>query len=220
MRHQSLVFPATVSLLIATAFMAGIANRRSPEPLAVPLGQIDSQIAGWRAVRDRALPDSTLHTLNATSYLSRTYGKGKIQLDLFIAFYAQQRAGESMHSPKHCLPGAGWEIWKHDSAWIPVNGQAVESTNTPSRIGNENVDVVLISIQDPHICERVLGQRAPDPDTMLTGHTAGSIVRVMVPDYPSAAEEGVAFATSVIPEVQRCLGHHYQPSDSEGRHRL
>jgi hypothetical protein len=107
MRHRSLVFPTTVALLIATAFMLGVANRRVPEPLAIPLDRIDSQIAGWHAVRDRALPDSTVRTLAATSYLSRTYQKGNMQLDLFIAFYAQQRAGESMHSPKHCLPGAG-----------------------------------------------------------------------------------------------------------------
>lgn len=221
MRHQSLVFPATVSLLIATAFMAGIANRRSPEPLAVPLGQIDSQIAGWRAVRDQALPDSTLHTLNATSYLSRTYGKGKIQLDLFIAFYAQQRAGESMHSPKHCLPGAGWEIWKHDSAWIPVNGQAVEINKySIQNSGTRMLMLYWYQSRTRIYASEYLGKVLLARDTMLTGHTAGSIVRVMVPDYPSAAEEGVAFATSVIPEVQRCLGHDYQPSDSQGRHRL
>jgi hypothetical protein len=31
---------------------------------------------------------------------------------------------------------------------------------------------------------------------MLTGHTAGSIIRVMVPDRPGATEEGAAFALS------------------------
>ena len=58
--------------------------------------------------------------------LSRAYGKDSKELDLFIAFYAQQRAGESMHSPKHCLPGAGWEIWQHDSALVLTGGQQYE----------------------------------------------------------------------------------------------
>ena len=61
-----------------------------------------------------------VRALDPTSYLSRTYRKGSNDADLFIAFYAQQRAGESMHSPKHCLPGSGWEIWKHDSAPVPI----------------------------------------------------------------------------------------------------
>lgn len=221
MRHQSLVFPATVILLIATAFMVGIANRRIPEPLAVPLDRIDAQIAGWRAVRDQALPDSTLHTLNATSYLSRTYQKGQMQLGLFIAFYAQQRDGESMHSPKHCLPGAGWEIWKHDSAWIPVNGQAVEINKySIQNSGSRMLMLYWYQSRTRIYASEYLGKVLLARDTMLTGHTAGSIVRVMVPDSPSAAEEGIAFATSVIQEVQHCLGHDSQSADRPGRHRL
>src|SRR5208337_3803033 len=106
--------------------LSGLTARRVPEPLAVPLDQIDSQIEGWTAAGNHTLSASTLHALDATSYLDRTYRKGNSQLNLFIAFYAQQRAGESMHSPKHCLPGAGWEIWNHDSAFIPVRGTKVE----------------------------------------------------------------------------------------------
>jgi hypothetical protein len=43
-------------------------------------------------------------------------------------------------------------------------------------------------------------------DTLLSGHTAGSIVRIMLPDTPAANAEGVAFATRLIPEVERCFG--------------
>jgi hypothetical protein len=41
----------------------------------------------------------------------------------------------------------------------------------------------------------------------MTGQTAGSIVRIMLPDVPSASDEAVAFAASLIPEVQRCFGN-------------
>lgn len=54
--------------------------------------------------------------------LARKYSCGKDSLDLFIAFYAEQRGGGSMHSPKHCLPGSGWGIWKQDSVELPFNG--------------------------------------------------------------------------------------------------
>lgn len=221
MRNPFLVFLATVTLLIATALMLGLANRRVPEPLAVPLDQIDSQIAGWRAVRVQALPDGTLRTLNATSYLSRTYQKGKTQLDLFIAFYAEQRAGETMHSPKHCLPGAGWEIWKHDSAWIPVNGQTVQ-VNKYS-IQNSGARMLMLYWYQSRTriyASEYLGKVLLARDTLLTGHTAGSIVRVMVPDSPGAAEEGIVFATSVIPLIQHCLGPDSQPIRGDTRHRL
>src|SRR5579864_7784036 len=125
--NRLLPFATTAGLLLGTTLLSGgLTSRRVPEPLAVPLDQIDSTIEEWRAAGDQALPAPTLHALAPTSYLVRTYQKDKTRLDLFIAFYAQQRAGESMHSPKHCLPGAGWEIWKHDSAFLSIHGRQVQ----------------------------------------------------------------------------------------------
>ena len=43
-------------------------------------------------------------------------------------------------------------------------------------------------------------------DTLLTGRTGGSIVRIIVPDKPDAERQVVAFAAKLIPEVQRCFG--------------
>jgi EpsI family protein len=207
--RSSISFPflATTGLLGGTLLLAGLAARRIPEPLAVSLDRIDSQISGWAAFGDQQLAANTLHTLNATSYLSRTYRKGPMQLDLFIAFYAQQRAGESMHSPKHCLPGGGWEIWKHDSAFVPVNGQQTEINKySIQNSGKRMLMFYWYQAKSRIYASEYLGKILLARDTMLTGHTAGSIVRVMLPDVPEAADEGAAFASSIIPEVQRCFG--------------
>jgi EpsI family protein len=204
----SIPFLATTVLLVATVVLSGMAERRIAEPLAFPLDRISSQIAGWGAVRDQALPDETLRALNATSYLSRTYQKGSMQLDLFVAFYAQQRAGESMHSPKHCLPGAGWEIWRQDSALVPVNGGQVEINKySIQNSGTRMLIFYWYQSKTRIYASEYLGKILLARDTMLTGHTAGSIVRVMVPDEAQAAEEGANFAAAIIPEVQRCFGY-------------
>ena len=152
----SLSFTATAVLLLGTIFLGEVTARRIPEPLAVPLDKIPAQMAGWTASSDKELPARTLQVLDATSYLSRPYQKDSQDLDLFIAFYAQQRAGESMHSPKHCLPGSGWEIWKHDSAWIPFDrrtGRSQQILDPECR--HQNADVLLVSIQEPHHCQRI-----------------------------------------------------------------
>lgn len=207
MRQPAIVFLATVMLLIATTVLVGITGRRTPEHLAVPLEAISSRVAGWQTAQDQVLPDSTLRTLNATSYLSRTYAQGGTQLDLFIAYYAEQRTGESMHSPKHCLPGAGWEIWKHDSAWIPLNGHAVEINKySIQNLGTRMWMLYWYQSRNRIYASEYLGKVLLARDSILTGHTACSIVRVLVPDQPSAVEGGVAFATAIIPEVQRCFG--------------
>jgi EpsI family protein len=201
-------FAAIVVLLLATIFLSDLTARRLPSSLAVPLEQIAPNLAGWTAVRDQKLPEGTLRTLDATSYLSRAYEKDSKELDLFIAFYAQQRAGESMHSPKHCLPGAGWEIWQHDSAVVVTGGHQYE-VNKYS-IQNAGVRMLMFywyQSRNRIIASEYLGKLLLAHDTLMTGQTAGSIVRIMLPDVPSAREEGVAFAAGLIPQVQRCLGN-------------
>jgi len=116
----------TLLLLGATLGAYTISTRRPPDFLALPLDTIDKQIDGWTMTGDEPLSQGVLGRLQLTSYVSRIYQKNGNRLGLFVAFYAQQRAGESMHSPKHCLPGSGWEIWKHGSAMVPVNGRQVE----------------------------------------------------------------------------------------------
>jgi EpsI family protein len=206
-RRISAPFVITVTMLIGTLLLAGMTNRRIREPLAVPLDQIDAQLAGWQAVNDRPLDAPSLKQLKLSSYLSRTYRKDNAQLDLFIAYYEQQRAGESMHSPKHCLPGSGWEIWKHDSAMVPVNGTGVEINKySIENLGTRMLMFYWYQSRSRIVASEYTAKVLLARDTILTGRTAGAIVRITVPDTAGADKEGIAFATELIPCVQRCFG--------------
>src|SRR5689334_391881 len=122
--RSSFAFYATIALLVGTIAFGHTLGRRTPEQLVQSLETVASDIGGWRVAEQRTLDERVLRRLVPTSYLARTYRKDQTNLDLFIAYYAEQKAGESMHSPKHCLPGSGWEIWKHDSADVAVNGKS------------------------------------------------------------------------------------------------
>jgi EpsI family protein len=216
---SSISFPflATAGLLIGALFLESLAARRIAEPLAAPLDQIDSHISGWTALTDHELAAPTLHALKPTAYLSRTYGKDLSQLELFIAFYAKQRAGESMHSPKHCLPGAGWEIWKHDSAFVQVGGKSVEINKySIQNSGTRRLMFYWYQSRSRIFSSEYLGKILLARDTIVSGRTAGSIVRIDLPDVAGADKEGVAFASQLITEVQRCLGHDSNQNSSIG----
>jgi EpsI family protein len=205
--NTSALFAATVALLSGTILIGHSMADRVPEPLERPLEEIGSLIDEWNVTDERRLDARVLKSLTPTSYLSRTYRKGTDDLDLFIAFYAQQRAGESMHSPKHCLPGSGWEIWRHDSAMIPVNGSQVE-VNKYSIQNNGTRMLMFYWYQSKNriIANEYLGKLMLARDTLLTGRSGGSIVRVLVMDNKDAEQQGVAFAAKLIPQVQRCFG--------------
>jgi EpsI family protein len=203
----SLPFVATIVLLGGTLWVGNVTARRIAEPLIEPLSHLDSKIAGWSSIGDYNLEPRTLRQLAPSDYLVRRYRKGNAQLDLFIAFYAQQRGGESMHSPKHCLPGAGWEIWKHDSALIPVDGMQIEVNKySIQNAGNRMLMIYWYQSKDRIVASEYMGKVLLARDSLMSGHTAGSIVRIMLPDRPHAADEAVAFASVLIPRFHRAFG--------------
>jgi EpsI family protein len=200
-------FVLTSGLLVATMATAKFAERRNAASLATPLATISRQLAGWSATADEKLPDRVEGSLAASSYLTRGYRRGKDQLSLFIAFYEQQRAGESMHSPKHCLPGGGWEIWDYGSAEVPVGPLKVKINKYfIQHSGQRLVMLYWYQSRQRILASEYLGKIFLVKDALLEGKTDGSIVRITLQDQPGAAEAGIQFASSLIPEVQRCFG--------------
>ena len=198
----------TLFALAATLLISGLMNNRQPESLARPLASIDSDIDGWSGADDPPLSDAVLNELLPTSYLSRTYRRAGEKLDLFIAYYSQQRAGENMHSPKHCLPGSGWEIWNYGLAQIPVNGRKVEI----NRYSIENTGARMVVLYWYQSRRRIIaseweGKFLLVRDALLEGRTSGSLVRLTVPDRANAVADGETFAAAIIPRIQRCLGN-------------
>ena len=204
----SVPMTATFLLLAATLTASKLASNRVPAALALPLDTIGRQILGYTGTDNPPITDNVLRELKPTSYLVRTYTKGALQADLFIAFYAQQRAGESMHSPKHCLPGAGWEIWNYQSANIPVGANTFKVNEySISHEGERRLVFYWYQSKSRIIASEYLGKILLARDTLLQDSTAASIVRIIVPDQPGAATEAKALASAIIPQMQRCFGN-------------
>ena len=134
-------------------------------------------------------------------------------MDLLIVFYEQQRAGESMHSPKHCLPGAGWEIWKQETVQVPVSGTPITINKySIQNAGRRMLMYYWYQSKEQIIADEYLGKVLLARDSLLTGRTAGSIVRFSMADTPEAPDEALRFATELIPQVKRCFDGETLPS--------
>ncbi len=196
-----------VALLAATLLASWSADHRPPEPLAYPLETIPAPIGDWTGADNPPLSSAVLKELVATGYLSRTYRQGGKSLGLFVAYYAQQRAGENMHSPKNCLPGAGWEMMEHGFIDIPVDGGQVQVNKYLVRNGSERSLVIYWYQSKRRIIARELqGKLLLVRDAVFENRTGGSLVRLTLSDQAGALDDGVAFASKVIPLVHHCLG--------------
>ena len=109
------------TLLLGIALFYGVSHGE-PVPLRQPFGQFPIAIDSWHG-RDEALDDRIVTTLGVSDYVNRAYTNDSGQrIDLYIGYYQSQRTGETIHSPKNCLPGAGWEPVRAGQLAIPIAG--------------------------------------------------------------------------------------------------
>src|SRR5437868_2592139 len=102
-------FWTVVLLLAGTALIPQARGNKDRVPVSEPLSHFPQTIAGW-AGKDIPIDQETLDVLGAGDFLSRTYSRDRqsLPIGLFIGYFPSQRTGTTIHSPKHCLPGAGW----------------------------------------------------------------------------------------------------------------
>lgn len=109
------------ALLLPTAVLLQARGRVEIQPDAADLGGLSYDIAGWHG-RDETIDSEVLKTLGAGNYLSRLYVSPTIApVDLFIAYYNSQRSGDTIHSPKNCLPGSGWTPLESERVMISIS---------------------------------------------------------------------------------------------------
>ena len=78
-------------------------------PLSKPLSTFPTQLQGWEGI-DLPFEPRIVQALGVRDYLNRVYQSPDNRLVfLYVGYYQSQRSGISIHSPKNCLPGAGWE---------------------------------------------------------------------------------------------------------------
>ncbi len=69
-----------------------------------------TKIAEWRGKKE-SFPKNIYDVLGVDDYFLCRYNDPKgFWIHLYIGFYQSQQEGELIHSPKNCMPGAGWNI--------------------------------------------------------------------------------------------------------------
>lgn len=113
-------FFATAGILLAGFVLLHGVSHGEPVPLRQPLGQLPMAMDGWLG-QDDPLEARIVSALGVSDYVSRGYiSGGGPPVGLYVGYYQSQRTGETIHSPKNCLPGAGWEPVRAGRLTIPM----------------------------------------------------------------------------------------------------
>jgi EpsI family protein len=115
-RTPAMVVTAILVLQILLFYTTSTAEYIPHPP---PLSRFQTSIGPWRMIREVQVETEVQALLKADDTLSREYAGPEGIVDLWVAFFKSQRAGVSPHSPKVCLPGAGWTA--EASRIVPVS---------------------------------------------------------------------------------------------------
>src|SRR5690242_742725 len=101
---------ALTMVLLLEGILYYSAYAKEKVPANKPLDFFAPDFGGWHMTEGGRVSKEVEDVLRADDTLSRTYVKDeRTMATLFVACFKTQRAGQAPHSPKNCLPGAGWE---------------------------------------------------------------------------------------------------------------
>jgi EpsI family protein len=118
-------------LLLAT----GLNHYFSNPEISLPrksLTEFPTVLGDWSAISDERIEDRSMRILQVDDYFIRNYrsSEGEV-IGLYIGYFKSQKEGKGIHSPRQCLPGAGWvpvstEVYRmagpgHNPETVPVN---------------------------------------------------------------------------------------------------
>ncbi len=192
---------ATLALILIAIVSSSILSHGSPVVLPKQLADFPRMLGNWQAGPDDKIDARTLEVLAATDTLSRPYfnSANRRVVSVFVAFFASQRKGGAIHSPKNCLPGSGWEPVKGSviPIAIPSTGKTVEVNEYVVQNGlKKQVVLYWYQSQGRIIASEYTAKICLIWDAIRRNRTDGALVRIVSPvvdDENGALESARSF---------------------------
>lgn len=171
-------------ILAAGLGLLGLTHgQERPKPLK-PIATILDSVAGYTHARI-AVDTNSQRVAGMDEYVNRVYSQDTVPVfSLYVGYYTYQTQGKSIHSPRNCLPGAGWE---------PVESGTLPIASAPG-IGSRDMNKYVLANQGSYAAVYYWYQGRGRiesneytvkvnlmRDAALYGRTEEALVRLVVP---------------------------------------
>lgn len=196
------------ALLAATGiYLQARGRNETPLPSHKDVTNFPAVVGDWQGGESIPFDADTLKVLGPGRFLERMYDRpGTPAVDLLLEYFPSQRTGDTMHSPKHCLPGAGWEPTESSVLRLTEPGRTPATINYYVIAKGEEKEIVLYwyEAHDRIVASEYWAKFYLIWDAMRTNRTDGSMIRVITPVAPgetvnNARDRAEGFAEEVLP---------------------
>ncbi|GJG87931.1 EpsI family protein [Gemmatimonadetes bacterium T265] len=212
-------FAPAALLGVGCVLISGIRGQQRVPP-SRPLATLQVNVPGYVA-RDTTVDVAEQKVAGMSHYLSRLYQRGPDSpgFGVYVGYYDMQVQGKSIHSPKNCLPGAGWEPLDVGVRTIAVPGGGSVRVNR-FLLANKGAQAVVYYWYEGR------GRVEPSEyvvkwnlirDAARYGRTEEALVRIVVPidmrglqpgqrpNYDPADQLATTVAAQLVPGVKNVL---------------
>jgi EpsI family protein len=207
MNERVKTFLPPAVLLAGVLLVSGIREQYQMASRA-PMSEVEATFAGYSG-RDIVIEEEERKVAGMSDYAMRSFGPdSSVLFTVYVGYYDQQVQGKTIHSPKNCLPGAGWEIMTNER-------KVVQTPNGPAAVnrvilGNQGARALVyywyqgrgrIESSEYRVKWDLLR------DAAVYGRTEEALVRIIVPIDPGVGTDGpeVAKADALAVEVAEPL---------------
>ena len=177
-------------LLISSACIFVISKRAENIPARPDFVAFPNAFGEWKGHASSLDPETKQGLLGLDDYLLSDYASsdGKA-VNLYVAYYASQRKGESPHSPVVCIPGGGWRVltfertgYSVDGVEAPVNRAVIERNST------KEVVYYWFDERGRQIANEYLAKFYLLVDAIALNRTDGALLRLATQVHPGETE--------------------------------
>ncbi|MGD0599184.1 MAG: VPLPA-CTERM-specific exosortase XrtD [Terriglobales bacterium] len=221
-------FGTVAVLMLAAAILLQAHSHSEVFPPRASLSSLPLQIGGWTGTDD-PLDKQTLDILGPGEFLMRDYvhasppqPQAETQpqpepqpepwINLYVAYFPTQKAGDTIHSPNHCLPGAGWvptsrevvRLTRPDGSSFPVNRYVVAKT------GERQLVLYWFQAHGRAVASDYWAKYYLVSDSVRMNRSDGALVRLMTPmldgESPDAAQARMMkLGSQFLPLLDGCI---------------
>ena len=197
------------ALLIAAALFVHL-HKDVAVPVSRPLAEIPQRQGAWRMVNQSRFDDQVLEVLKPTDYLSRSYvDEDGNRVGLYLGYHGGGPESGPIHSPKHCLPGSGWQEVSTEAGELTVEGQNIHLVRSVYQNGySKELFLYWFQVKGQTLSSEYTLKLAEVTNSIFFNRRDSAFIRLAVPvnqDLDKAVAVGEHFIRDFYPHIAAVL---------------
>jgi len=175
-----------------------------------PLHDLSYTLGKWSG-QESPLSERIVQAVSVSDYTNRFYfSDGVAPIQLYVGYYGSQKTGDTIHSPKNCLPGSGWDPVHSGFTTITVAGGRHIAVNEYVIQQDQNKQLVFYWYQGRGrvVASEYAGKFWMVADAISRNRTDGALVRLITPindNEASARARLVGFTQDLFPQLDEII---------------